>query len=81
MMNRKCTRFNVEVYANEKGLQLLQIDGIPEGFSFIEHDITIGATTHSGMMIAFIPNSEGISVRSNDMIELLDSYNKKKNGK
>lgn len=80
MMNRKCTRFNVEVYANEKGLQPLQIDGIPEGFSFIEPDITIGGVTHSGMMIAFIPNSEGVSVRSNDLIELLDSYNKKRNG-
>lgn len=49
------TRANVEAYANKHGLSPVQIDGIPEGFSWIEPDIKIGSVTHKGRIIKFSP--------------------------
>lgn len=41
----KITRANVEQYAKEKGLEPIQIDGVPEGFAWKQPDVTI-STTH-----------------------------------
>lgn len=54
----KITRANVEQYAKEKGLEPIQIDGISEGFSFIEPDITISNQLHKGRIIKFKPLGE-----------------------
>lgn len=51
----KITRANLELYAQSKGLEPVQIDGIPEGFSFVEPDITIKGITHKGRIIKFKP--------------------------
>lgn len=51
----KITRANVEQYAEKKGLTPYQIDGIPEGFSFIEPGIRIGGISHLGRIIKFKP--------------------------
>lgn len=54
-MTGKVTRATVEEYAKSKGLEPIQIDGIPEGFSFIEPNITIGDINHKGRIIKFKP--------------------------
>ncbi len=51
----KVTRANVEDYAKNKGLEPVQIDGIPEGFSFREPNINIGGVEHEGRIIKFKP--------------------------
>ncbi len=51
----KITRANVEEYANKHGLEPIQIDEIPEGFSFKEPDVKIGKATHKGRIIKFKP--------------------------
>lgn len=51
----KWTRASVEKYALENGLEPIQIDGIPEGFSWKEPDITIGGVFHEGKIIKFKP--------------------------
>lgn len=51
----KITRANVMVYAAAKGYEPVQIDGIPEGFSFKEPDIEIGGKVHEGQYVAFVP--------------------------
>lgn len=71
----KQTRSSVEEYASSKGLRMVQIDGIPEGFSFIEEDIEIGGIHHQGKFIAFIPLSEGISIQESSEDSLLEKYN------
>lgn len=48
---------SITEYATKHGLEPVQIDGIPEGLSFIEPDITIGQNTIHGEYIAFIPFS------------------------
>lgn len=54
----KITRANVEKYATEKGWKPVQIDGIPEGFSWEEDDIEIGGRKHKGRVIKFKPLKE-----------------------
>ncbi len=54
----KATRANVEEYALNKGLEPVQIDGIPEGFSFREADVTIDGIEHKGRIITFEPLKE-----------------------
>lgn len=49
------TRASVEEYAKTKGLEPIQIDGIPEGFSFREPDVTIGKVEHKGRITKFKP--------------------------
>lgn len=51
----KITRASVEEYSKEKGLKPIQIDGIPEGFSWIEPNIRIGDKEHLGRIIKFKP--------------------------
>lgn len=51
----KITRAYAEEYAKEKGYEAIQIDGIPEGFSYTLPDITIGGIEHKGGFIAFVP--------------------------
>lgn len=51
----KITRANVEKYAKEKGLEPIQIDGIPEGFSWKAPDVTINGIEHKGKIIKFKP--------------------------
>ncbi len=54
----KITRANVEQYAKEKGLEPIQIDGIPEGLAWKEGDITIGGRPVKGRIIKFKPLGE-----------------------
>ncbi len=51
----KVTRANVEEYAEKKGLQPIQIDGIPDGFAWIEPNININGIEHKGRIIKFKP--------------------------
>ena len=53
----KTTRASVEEYAKEHGLELYQIDGIPEGFSFIKfNERLIGDVYDHAQLVAFLPN-------------------------
>jgi len=70
----KATRATVEEYANSKGLEPVQIDSIPEGFSFKEPDITIAGVEHKGQYIAFFPLSEWSSVKAETIEQLLQGY-------
>lgn len=51
----KATRANVEEFAKAKGYEPVQIDGIPEGFSWVEPDITIGGQFIKGRTVIFEP--------------------------
>lgn len=55
------TRANVAEIAKSKGYEPLQEDGIPEGFSWKEPDVTIGEVTHKGRIIRFKPLTEEIT--------------------
>lgn len=68
------TRSNVQSFALNEGYEPIQIDGIPEGFSFKMPDIQIGDSYHIGECIAFIPNSD-VSINSYS-IELLQEIYK-----
>ena len=78
----RITRANIAQYANDRGLTPVQIDGIPEGFSFKQADITIGETTHQGYLVAFIPMMEWFNIpfalSARDEETLLDLYNNQK---
>lgn len=54
----KITRATVEQYAKERGLEPVQIDGVPEGFSWKEPDITLANKTHRGKILKFKPLGE-----------------------
>lgn len=75
----KVTRVNVEAYAKQKGLEPIQIDGIIEGFTFLEDAITIGGITYAGKYIAFVPNFpwEDGMVKADSVGELLQEYGNK----
>lgn len=51
----KITHANVQEYAQKHGLEPVQIDGIPEGFSFKEPNITISGEEHEGDYVGFLP--------------------------
>lgn len=51
----KVTRASVEEYVKDKGLSPVQIDGIPEGFSFRESELMIGDIVHKGRIVKFKP--------------------------
>lgn len=65
----KWTRANLEEYAKSKGYEPLQEDGIPEGFSWKEPDVTISrwvdtgmvAVAHKGRIIRFKPLTDEIT--------------------
>jgi len=68
------TRANVEDKIKNKGYESIQVDGIPEGFSFKEPNITIGEIEHEGDYTAFIPNHDE-QVFSSNKEDLLFIYN------
>lgn len=70
----KITHANVQAWAKERGLEPVQIDGIPEGFSFKEPDITIGDEDHIGGYVAYVPLSEWVAVYAPTTNELLTKY-------
>jgi len=52
----KVTRASVQEYVKDKGLELVQIDGIPEGFSFLKkNERKIGGFYDIGQYLVFIP--------------------------
>ncbi len=74
----KVTVASIRKYVEQHGLEPVQIDGIPEGLSFIEPDITIGQNTIHGEYIAFIPFSSWEDkpfVTSEKEKHLLELYN------
>lgn len=81
----KVTFASVQEKVKDKGLEPVQIDGIPEGFSFKEPDVQIGDRLHEGKYIAFIPlkewGNEASEVVSFTVEGLLKVYNEFNNGK
>lgn len=67
------TYSNVITRASSKGLVPYQIDGIPEGFSYKEADVTIGGKEHLGQYVAFLPLKEE-QISSTNKEDLLDLY-------
>lgn len=57
----KWTRTNVAEFAANNGLQPIQVDGVPEGFSFKEPDIEIGGIEHTGRTVIFTPLTDQIT--------------------
>lgn len=79
MISGKTTLASVTKHAQERGYEPVQIDGIPEGFSYKIPDITISGVAHMGGYIAFVPLVawEYAIVRAQDEEQLLTNYNKK----
>lgn len=79
----KHTLENIKGNVDAHGLEIVQIDGIPEGFSYRFPDITIGETTYPGHYLAFVPLTEKI-IRAKTEEGLVENYNleiKERNGK
>lgn len=55
------TRANVAEYAEKHGLELIQIDGIPEGFAWKEPAITLGYEFYEGRSVIFTPLTDEIT--------------------
>lgn len=73
---------SVTLYANNNGLTSVQIDGIPEGFSFKKPDVQIGEIIYKGKYITFIPLSiDGKSVECDTEQDLLRAYKINYHGK
>lgn len=75
----KVTLANVTEYVKALGYEPVQIDGIPEGFSFKAPNLTIGDKEHIGGYVAFIPlrSWEEISrINAPTQERLLEIYNK-----
>lgn len=70
----KATRANVEKYAADKGYIPVQIDSIPEGFSFREPDLQVGDVTYKGRYVAFLPNEEWHVISVERPEDLLKEY-------
>lgn len=78
MLSGKVTRVTVAEYVDGKGLEQVQVDGIPEGFAFKEPDITIGNKEYLGRYWAFIPlahweDSEAI-IKKPFLQDLIEGY-------
>lgn len=71
----KITHAQVQDWSRQRGLEPVQVNGIPEGFSFKEPDITINGTDHIGDYVAYIPLSDWQSVRATSIEELQAKYN------
>jgi hypothetical protein len=73
----KMTRANVEEWVKDKGYEPVQIDGIPEGFSYKKPDITISGVVHAGGYVAFIPladwENESV-IKAGSVEDLLKAY-------
>lgn len=66
------TRANIKNY-----FELLQIDGIPEGFSFKEPNINIGGIEHQGNFVAYVPLTD-IILKALTVEKLLELWKKTK---
>lgn len=87
----KLTIADVRKIAEDTGLEPIQIDGIPEGFSYKRPDVTIGKEVHKGTYLAFIPlrlwnnemKSAFVEVDSPDdlLLTLYDKAIKERDGK
>ncbi len=72
------TRENVQQYYC-RGANPVQIDGIPEGFSFKYPDLIIGGIVRWGKYKVFVPLTDIVLSADTEEV-LLDLYNKQKNG-
>lgn len=76
----KITRASAEEWASKRGYKPVQIDGIPEGFSFRTPDVTIGNSTHFGRFIALVPlaewDGEDVKCEATTEHHLLELFNK-----
>jgi hypothetical protein len=70
----KNTLANVKPRAEEAGYIPIQIDGIPEGFSYITPLLQIGNNITGDDYVAFVPNGTAI-VKATTIKELLELYN------
>lgn len=70
----KITFANVKDWAEQRGLEPVQIDGIPEGFSFKEPTVTISNKEHIGGYVAYIPFSDWDAVYANSEADLQTKY-------
>lgn len=80
----RVTKANVEEYVKDRGLEPVQVDGIPEGFAFKSPDIEIGGKLHVGQYVAFVPLKhweEKCAAWSPTIEGLLQAYNLISNGK
>jgi len=73
------TLANLKQYAENVDLELVQIDGIPEGFSYKIPDVTINnakgePVEHKGDYVAFVPNAFG-EIRASKVEDLVKAYN------
>lgn len=76
-MTGKVTRASVEEFVRDRPYMPIQVDGIPEGFSFEREKIIIGGTEYPGSLIAFVPFSNWDSdemVYGKTKEELLENY-------
>lgn len=76
----KWTRVSVEEDAQKKGLELVQFDGIPEGFLWKEADVTIGGAEYTGKYVLYGPLGEDV-VKSDTpeaLVKVYDSIVNKK---
>lgn len=71
----RLTRANIQILIEGKGYEPVQIDGIPEGFSFKEPEIRIGNVSYQGQYIAFIPLSDDVRIAKDTPEELLTTFN------
>ncbi len=74
----KITKELVADIAHKRGYEPVQIDGIPEGFSWMEPDVVINDVHHKGRYVAFVPlkndTDVGGVIRSEKLEDLLAAY-------
>ncbi len=70
----KVTRATVEEYATQRGMEPFQIDGVPDGFSWMRRaDTSIGDRKIPGYLMVFIGNREWTNERAFAKTELIAS--------
>lgn len=67
------TKASVAEMTKMLGHNPIQVDGIPEGFSFKQEDLTIGEVTYPGKYVVFLPLRAG-SVDAETETDLLIKY-------
>lgn len=72
----RITRVSVEKYVDDKDWQPIQIDGIPEGFSFLKlNERTIGGIYDHGQLIVFTPNANFEDNNAVSMVPIVYAQN------
>lgn len=72
----RSTFASVQKQAVKLGWTPVQLDGIPDGFSYKTPDLTIGDVMHQGRYAAFVPlNNDEVRVYGDTAEELLKNYN------